>query len=194
MDYITNINSIIDKTIFDIVEDYYYKYAINISPIKLNQLFNIAPLTYIHKPIKDCTIAELCYSGDKYNLIYHIVNKYQIDINTKNNSLPLNISSKFIYDSYKNDINKFLLENPCNYYTFIYDNFINNPKIDMNNLKFYILHNKLSYLEDKLIYLNDKYKSIDNTLTTLNTNIMKISYILLSLFIYNSIIIFFFIK
>ena len=51
MDYITNINSILDKSLMELVEDYYYSYEINIPPIKLNPLFNIPLLSYIHKYI-----------------------------------------------------------------------------------------------------------------------------------------------
>jgi hypothetical protein len=194
MEYITNINFVLDKSLIDLVEEYYYSYEINIPPIKLNPLFNSPLLSYIHKPLKDCSVTELCYSGDKHNIIYHILSKYQIDINTKNNSFPINIASKFVYDSYKNDINKFLIDNPCTYYTFIYENFINNPKVNMNNLKFYILNSKCKYIEDKCKYMNDKIKSIDNRLIIIEDNIKKIFYMLLSLFIYNSVIFIWIIK
>jgi hypothetical protein len=187
MEYITNISSILDKSLIDLVEDYYYRYEINISPVKINPLFNVPLISYIHKPLKDCSIAEICYSGDKHNIIYHILSKYQIDINNKNSSLPINIASKFVYDSYKNDITKFLIDSPCNYYTFIYENFINNPKINMNNLKLYILNFKYKYIEDKCKYLNDKIKTVNNRLDIIETNINRIFYLILSLFIYNSI-------
>ena len=194
MEYITNINSVLDKTLIELVEDYYYSYDINIPSVKLNQLFNIPLLSYIHKQLKDCSVAELCYSGDKHNIIYHILSKYQIDIYNKNNSFPINISSKFIYDSYKNDIHKFLTDLPCNYYTFIYDNFINNPKININNLKFYILHSKYKYIENKYKYLDDKIKTIDTKLLNIENSINRIFNILIFIFIYNSLLFFWIIK
>ena len=178
MEQINNIYPILDKTIIELIEDYYYNHKINISPVKINPLFDIPILSYIYKPIKDCTIAELCYSGDKHNIIFHIISKYQIDIYNKNSSLPININSKYIYDSYKIDIQNFLNEFPCNYYTFIYHNFINNPKFDIYNIRLYILHSKYKYLEDKYKSLYDKYKTINNNLSLIETKITKIFYLI----------------
>lgn len=194
MQYITNINPILDKTIIELIEDYYYNYDVNVQSFKFDSQFNIPLSSYIHKPIKDCSIGEICYSGDKHNVIYYIICKYQIDIRAKTSALPTNISLKHVYDMYKNDIIKLLQERPCDYYRFIHDNYVNNPKIDMNNFKCYILYLKFKYLEDKFKYLDEKNKILDDSLRKVNLNILRIFYLIFCLFIYYSISVLWIIK
>ena len=56
MEQINNIYPILDKTIIELIEDYYYNHKINISPVKINPLFDIPSLEQQIHDLKDFSI------------------------------------------------------------------------------------------------------------------------------------------